>query len=71
MIVSGNTIETEGLGNFLKSLGQNLAFKDANNPNGALENAKYLSTFTAKRNPKAIVATTTSFMKFIHHGKGL
>ena len=60
MIVSDNTIKAEGLGNFFKNLGNNLAkvgkklaTNVLKNPARALEIGANVATAAASRNPQA------------------
>ena len=74
LIVSDQTIQAEGLGNFFKHLGsaaKNVGKKILNNPGRALELAANIGTAAASKNPKLIAATAPDIIKFVHQGKGL
>ena len=74
LIVSDQTINGEGLGNFFKHLGsaaKNVGKKILNNPGRALEIAANIGTAAAGKNPKLIAATAPDIIKFVHQGKGL
>ena len=74
LIVSDQTINGEGLGDFFKHLGKaakNVGKKILNNPGRALEIAANIGTAAASKNPRMIAATAPNVIKFIHQGKGL
>ena len=74
LIVSDQTIQAEGLGNFFKHLGsaaKNVGKKILNNPGRALELAANIGTAAASKNPRMIAATAPDILKFVHQGKGL
>ena len=74
LIVSDQTIQAEGLGNFFKHLSsaaKNVGKKILNNPGRALEIAANIGTAAASKNPRMIAATAPDIIKFVHQGKGL
>ena len=74
LIVSDQTIQAEGLGNFFEHLGsaaKNVGKKILNNPGRALEIAANIGTAAASKNPRMIAATAPDIIKFVHQGKGL
>ena len=74
LIVSDQTINGEGLGDFFKHLGKaakNVGKKILNNPGRTLEIAANIGTAAASKNPKLIAATAPEVIKFVHQGKGL
>ena len=78
MIVSGNTIKAEGLGDFVKSLGKlsarvgkKLATNVLKNPGRALEIGANVATAAASRSPKAALSSLPEVINFHHTGKGL
>ena len=74
LIVSDQTIQAEGLGNFFKHLGsaaKNVEKKILNNPGRALEIAANIGTAAASKSPRMIAATAPDIIKFVHQGKGL
>ena len=74
LIVSDQTIQAEGLGDFFKHLGKaakNVGKKILNNPARALELAANIGTAAASKNPGMIAATAPDLIKFVHQGKGL
>ena len=78
MIVSDNTIEVEGLGDFFKNLvkkGLSVSKKMAKNvlkiPGRALEVGANVGTAFASRSPKAALASLPQAMDFYHTGKRL
>ena len=78
MIVSDNTIQAEGLGDFFKNLGKkglNVSKKMAKNvlknPGRALEIGANVGTAFASRNPKAALTSLPVVINFYHTGKGL
>ena len=60
LIVSDQTINGEGLGDFFLK-----------NPARALEIAANFGTAAASKNPRMIAATAPDIIKFVHQGKGL
>ena len=78
MLVSDNTIQAEGLGDFSKNLGKkglNVSKKMAKNvlenPGRALEITSNIATAAATRNQKAIASTLPEVINFYHTDKGL
>ena len=78
MIVSDNTIQAEGLGEFFKNLGKvfsraakNKARNALKNPSRFLEIGANVTTATASRNPKAALSTLPEVINFYHTGQGL
>ena len=78
LIVSDQTIQAEGLGDFFKHLGKatakaakHVGKKILNNPGRALEIAANIGTAAASKNPRLIAATAPDIIKFVHQGKGL
>ena len=78
MTVSENTIKAEGLGDFLKNLGEkrlNVSKKMAKNVlsnlGRALELTKKIATAAASRNSKQALSTLPELMTFYNTGKGL
>ena len=74
LIVSDQTLNGEGLGNFFKHLGsaaKNVGKKILNNPGRALEIAANIGTEAASKIPKLIAAAAPDIIKFVHQGKGL
>ena len=78
MIVSDNTIQAEGLGNFFKNLskkGLNVSKKMAKNvlknPTRALDITANIATAAASRNPKNVMSTLPELITFYNTGKGL
>ena len=74
LIVSDQTIQTEGLGDFVRGIGKaakSVGKKTLNNPGRALELAANIGTAAASKNSKLIAATAPDIIKFIHQGKGL
>ena len=74
LIVSDQTIQAEGLGDFFRSVGKaakNVGKKILNNPGRALEIAANIGTAAASKNPRLNAATATDVIKFVHQGKGL
>ena len=78
MIVSDNTIEAEGLGDFFKNLckkGLNVSKKMAKNvltnPGRALVLTAKIATAAASRNSKQALSTLPELKTFYHTGKGL
>ena len=78
MIVSDNTIQAEGLGDFFEKLGKvssktakKLASNALTNPARFLEIGANVAAATASRNPKAALSTLPEVINFYHTGKGL
>ena len=74
LIVSDQTIQAEGLGDFFRSVGKaakNVGKKILNNPGRALEIAANIGPAAASENPKLIAATAPYIIKFVNQGKGL
>ena len=78
MIVSDNTIQAEGLGDFFKKLGKvsgkaakKIATNALKNPSRFLEISANVAAATASRNPKAALSAKPEVIKFYHTGKGL
>ena len=78
MIVSDNTIQAEGLGDFFKNLGKisakagkKLAKNDLSNPVRALDLTAKIATAAATKSPKAALSTLPEVINFYHTGKGL
>ena len=74
LIVSDQTIQSEGLGDFFRGIGKaakSVGKKISNNPGRALELAANIGTAAADKNPKLIAATAPDIIKFVHQGKGL
>ena len=78
MIVSDNTIQAEGLGDFFKNLGKkvlNVSKKMGKNvlknPGRALEIGANVGTAFASRNPKAALTSLPELINFYHTGKNL
>ena len=74
LIVSDQTIQAEGLGDFFKLLGspaKNVEKKILKNPSRALEIAAKIGTAAASKNPELIAATAPDIIKFFNQGKGL
>ena len=78
LIVSDQTINGKGLGDFFKHLGKattkaanNVGKKLLNNPARALEKGASIGTAAASKNPKPIAATAPDIIKIVHQGKGL
>ena len=72
IIVSDQTIQAKGLGNFFKHLGsvaQNVGKKILNNPGRVLELAANIGTAAASKNPRMIAATAPDIIKFVHQRK--
>ena len=77
-MISDNTIQAEGLGDFFKNLGKkglNVSKKMAKNvlknPGRALEIGANVGTAFASRNPKAALTSLPEVINFYHTGKGL
>ena len=78
MIVSDNTIEAEGLGDFFKNLGKvsskaakKLAKNALKNPSQFLEIGANVATAAVSKNPKAALSALPEVINFYHTGKGL
>ena len=74
LIVSDQTIQAEGLGDFFRGIGKaakSVGKKILNNPGRALELAADIGTAATSKNPKLIAATAPDIIKFVHQGKGL
>ena len=78
MIVSDNTIQAEGLGDFFKNLGKisskagkKLAKNVISNPGRALDLTAKIATAAATKSPKAALSTLPEVINFYHTGKGL
>ena len=78
MIVSNNTTQAEGLGDFINNLGKisgKVAKKSATNapknPSRFLEIGANVAAATASRNPKAALPAIPEVINFYHTGKGL
>ena len=78
MIVSDNTIQAEGLGDFFKNLGKasskaakKLATNALKNPSGFLEIGAKVATAAVSKNPKAALSALPEVINFYHTGKGL
>ena len=73
LIVSDQTIQAEGLGDFFRSVGKaakNVGKKILNKSGRALTIAANIGTAAASKNPKLIAATAHDIIKFVHQGKG-
>ena len=74
LIVSDQTIQAEGLGDFFRGIGKaakSVGKKILNNPGRALELAANIGTAAASKNPRMIAGTAPDIIKFVHQGKGL
>ena len=74
LIVSDQTIQAEGLGDFFRGIGKaakSVGKKILINPGRALELAGNIGTAAASKNPKHFAATAPDIIKFVHQGKGL
>ena len=78
MIVSDNTIQAEGLGDFFKNLGKvsskaakKLAKNALKNPSRFLEIGANVATAAVSKNPKAALSALPEVINFYHTGKGL
>ena len=78
MIVSDNTIQAEGLGDFFKNLGKisakagkKLAKNILSNPGRALDLTAKIATAAATKRPKAALSTLPEVVNFYNTGKGL
>ena len=77
MIVSDNTVQAKGLGDFFKKLGKvsgkaakKLATNALKNPSRFLEIGANVDAATASRNPKAALSALPEVINFYHTGKG-
>ena len=78
IIVSDNTIQAEGLGDFFKNLGKvsskaakKLAKNALKNPSRFLEIGANIATAAATKSPKAALSTLPEVINFYHTGKGI
>ena len=78
MIVSDNTVQAEGLGDFFKNLGKkglNVSKKMAknvlSNPGRALDLTTKIAKAAASRNSKQALSTLPELITFYNTGKGL
>ena len=78
MIVSDNTIQAEGLGDFFKNLekvsgkaAKKLATNALKNPSRFLEFGANVATAAVSKNPKAALSALPELINFYHTGKGL
>ena len=74
LIVSDQTKQAEGLGDFFRGIGKpakSVGKKILNNPGRALELAANIGTAAASKIPRMIAATAPDIIKFVHQGKGL
>ena len=78
MIVSDNTIQAEGLGDFFKNMGKisakagkKLAKNVLSNPGRALDLTAKIATAAATKSPKAALSALPEVINFYHTGKGL
>ena len=78
MIVSDNTIQAQGLGNFFKNLGKSsvkvgkkLAKNALSNPRRALDSTAKIATAAASRNSRQALSTLPDLITFYNTGKGL
>ena len=78
MIVSDNTIQAEGLGDFFKKLGKvsskaakKLAKNALKNPSRFLEIGADIATAAATKSPRAALSTLPEVINFYHTGKCL
>ena len=78
MIVSDNTIQAEGLGDFFKNLGKvsakagkKLTKNVLSNPGRALDLTAKIATAAASRNSKQALSTLPELITFYNTGKGL
>ena len=78
MVVSDNTIEAEGLGDFFKNLGKkglNVSKKMAknvlSNPGRAIDLTAKIATAAASRNSKQALSTLPELITFYNTGRGL
>ena len=78
MIVSDNTVQAEGLGDFVKNLGKvsskaakKITRNALKNPSQFLQIGANVAAATASRNPKAALSAIPEVINFYHTGKGL
>ena len=78
MIVSDNTIQAEGLGDFFKKMGKvsgkaakKLATNALKNPSRFLEIGANVATTAVSKNLKAALSALPEIFSFYHTGKGL
>ena len=78
MIVTDNTIQAEGLGDFFKNLGKKglyvskkMAKNVLSNPGRALDLTAKIATAAASRNSKQALSTLPELITFYNTGKGL
>ena len=78
MIVTDNTIQAEGLGDFVKNLGKKglivskkMAKNILSNPGRALDLTAKIATAAASRNSKQALSTLPELITFYNTGKGL
>ena len=78
MTVSDNTIQAEGLGDFLKNLGKKgldvskkMAKNVLGNPSRALDVTANIATAAASRNLKNVKKSLPELITFYNTGKGL
>ena len=74
MVVSDQTIQAEGLGDFFRGVGnaaKNDGMKILNDPGRALEIAANIGTAAAGKNLRMIAASAPDIIKVVHQGKGL
>ena len=78
MIVSDNTFQAEGLGDFFKKLGKvsgkaakKLATNAFKNPSRFLEIGANVATAAVSKNPKAALSALPEVINIYHTGKGL
>ena len=78
MIVSDNTTQAEGLGDFYKNLGKKgrnvskkMAKKVLSNPGRALDLTAKIATAAASRDSKEALSTLLELITFYNTGKGL
>ena len=78
MIVSDNTIQAEGLGDFFKNLGKKglnvskkMAKKVLKNPSRALDITANIATAAASINPKNVMKSLPELITFYNTVKGL
>ena len=78
MIVSDNTIQAEGLGDFFKNLGRvsskaakKLATNALKNPSRFLEIGANVAAAAVSKNPKKVLSTLPEVSNFYHKGQGI
>ena len=78
MIVSDNTIQAEGLGDFFKNFGEKginaskkMAKNVLSNPGRALDLTAKIATAAASKNSKQALSTLPELITFYNTGKGL